>query len=283
MNLTLEAVVYGLVFALRLLVVALACLLVVCARRPRRAADLDAPHLAALGADRAARDAASCPCSGRTRSASPRRSAAARTEARAGRADGWRCCARRSRRAGALARRRRRARDARLRRGRRTRARGPALDAGRAAARSRHDLAFGCAAVAIPLLVVLADLDGARRLPRLPARLGRHRPGHVRARLCCCSWRRCCRSSTAGGSSHERAALRARLLPLPGRGGGGAARRQLLARARASSACSRAAPGPASRRCCAPRRVSCRTSTAARFAGQRHRRRPRHPRAARPP
>src|SRR5262249_41330289 len=59
----------------------------------------------------------------------------------------------------------------------RTRARGQALDAGRAASRSRHDLAFGCAAVAIPLLVVLADLEGAAGFHAYPLVRGAARAG----------------------------------------------------------------------------------------------------------
>ena len=50
----------------------------------------------------------------------------------------------------------------------RPRSRGPVLDAGRAAARSRHDLAFGAAAVAIPVIALLTSLDGAARFSAYP-------------------------------------------------------------------------------------------------------------------
>ena len=58
------------------------------------------------------------------------------------------------------------------------------------------------------------------------------------------------------------ALLRPRHLLLPGRGASGAGGRVLRDRPRASSACSRASPGRASRRCCAPPAGWCRTSTA---------------------
>ena len=64
-------------------------------------------------------------------------------------------------------------------------------------------------------------------------------------------------------------ALRARHLPLPGRGRAGAAATSASRSSRASSACSPASPARASRRCCAPPAGSCRTSTAASFAGTR--------------
>ena len=57
-NLTVEAVVYGLVLALRLLVVTLACLLIVCAANPDELLARVPAHLAALGSDGRSDDAA---------------------------------------------------------------------------------------------------------------------------------------------------------------------------------------------------------------------------------
>lgn len=161
MNLTVEAVVFGLVFALRLLVVALACLLAVCAANPdellismRRVsprsaltASLATRMVPVLGQDaQRLAEALRCRPDGGARGTRGRLAVLRATVAGALDRSLDVAAVLETRGYGAAGR---------------TRARGPALDAGRAAARSRHDLAFGCAAVAIPLLVLLADLDGA--------------------------------------------------------------------------------------------------------------------------
>ena len=155
-NLTLEALVYGAVFALRLLVVGLACLLAVCAADPdqllgscRRlsprvalSATVALRLVPVLAAD-----------AGRLAEAQRCRPGARRPQARHPRAargpEGHRRrCAR------ALPRRRRRAGDARL----------PVVPAARPArlgARSRHDLAFAASAAAIALLAIGCSLAGA--------------------------------------------------------------------------------------------------------------------------
>jgi energy-coupling factor transport system permease protein len=161
MNLTAESVVFGLVFGLRLLVVALACLLAVCTANPDEllvSTRRISPH-SALTASLATR---MVPVLG----ADAQRLA----EAMRCRPDGGPRGTRghlailRATIAGALDRSLDVAAVLEMRgygsRGR-PRGRGPALDAGRAASRSRHDLAFGCAAVAIPLIALVTELTGA--------------------------------------------------------------------------------------------------------------------------
>ena len=138
---------------------------------------------------------------------------------------------------------------------------------------SRHDLAFAASRRrACSRSRSLGRLAGAR-LASTPIR-SIHDAGRRRRRSRCawrCSWPRCCRSATGGGSSHERAAAVASSVSptaIPGTDARRSERRQPRDRSRASSACSPGSPATASRRCCAPRAGSCRTSTAARFAGR---------------
>ena len=131
-DITLEALVYGALLGARVVVVVLCCALFAAAVDPDEVLRAVPPHVAALGADRRAGDAAG-PGAGRRRAAHGRRAAlpagepAPRRLARRAR--------RRGRRAGPRGRRRRDARGPRLRRGRRR-------AAARATPWSRHDVAF---------------------------------------------------------------------------------------------------------------------------------------------
>ena len=166
MNLTVEAVVYGLVFALRMLVVTLACLLVVCAADPdelllaaRRfspssaiTAALATRLIPVLGADaRRLAEAQRCRPDGGARGA---RGRAAILRATVG---------------GALERSldvaavlEMRGYGARGVRGERSR------PAARRWALSRHDLAFAASACALPALVIAASLSGAAAFSAYP-------------------------------------------------------------------------------------------------------------------
>ncbi len=185
------------VFALRLLVVSLACLLVVCAADPDELL-LALRRVSPRSALTAALRPACCPCSGRTRGASPRPSAAAPTAAPAARGAGWRSCARRSR-----ARWSARWTSPRCSRCAAT-ARRPTGARPRRAPRSRHDLAFAAAARRDPRAGARSPARRRGALPRLPARLLRasRRPRSPR-RADAARWR-WPRSPTAEGSSHER-------------------------------------------------------------------------------
>jgi energy-coupling factor transport system permease protein len=160
MNLTIESVVFGLVFGLRLLVVALACLLAVCTANPDELL-LSMRRVSPRSALTASLTTRMVPVLGQD---AQRLAEAMRCRADSGPGRVGRLAILRATIAGALDR----ALDVAAvleTRGYgapgRPRARGPVLDAGRAAARSRHDLAFGAAAVAIPLIALLTRLDGA--------------------------------------------------------------------------------------------------------------------------
>jgi energy-coupling factor transport system permease protein len=161
MNLTVESVVFGLVFGLRLLVVGLACLLAVCAANPDELL-ISMRRISPRSALTASLTTRMVPVLGQD---AQRLAEALRCRPDGGqRGTRGRLAVLRATVAGALDR----ALDVAAvleTRGYgapgRPRAGGPVLDAGRAAARSRHDIAFGCAAVAIPALAVLTRVDGA--------------------------------------------------------------------------------------------------------------------------
>jgi energy-coupling factor transport system permease protein len=161
LNLTVEAVVYGLVFGLRLLVVSLACLLVVCAADPDKllfavrrvsprsalTAALTTRLVGVLAEDsRRLAEAQRCRPDGGARGARGRLMILRATVA------------------GALDRALDVAAVLEMRGyGAGPRARRPAR-----AALSRHDLAFAAGAAALPLLTVLAHVQGAARFDAYP-------------------------------------------------------------------------------------------------------------------
>jgi energy-coupling factor transport system permease protein len=168
MNLTVESVVFGLVFGLRLLVVALACLLAVCTadpdemlvslRRisPRSAltASLATRMVPVLGQDaQRLAEALRCRPDGGPRGTRARLAILRATIAGALDRALDVAAVLETRGYGASAR---------------ARVPGASLDPARAAARSRHDLAFGAAAVAIPTLALLSRVDGAAAFHAYP-------------------------------------------------------------------------------------------------------------------
>jgi energy-coupling factor transport system permease protein len=161
MNLTVEAVVYGLVFGLRLLVVSLACLLVVCAADPDRL-------LFALRrvSPRSALTAALTTRLVGVLAEDSRRLAEAQRCRPDGGAQGARGRIRilRATVAGALDR----ALDVAAVLEMRGYGAGPRSTHRARTALSRHDLAFLAAAVALPLLTVAARVQGAARFDAYP-------------------------------------------------------------------------------------------------------------------